>query len=214
MPFRVVYLVDEDAASRRALAAILAGLGIELWPFPSTAAFRQVAARLEPSCILLNGGPSSFHALTRLKELVDTGAGWPIILAGGRQDIRTALDAVRIGAVDYVELPPDEDQLARAFAHAEVELARSRLADGARRAAQERLAGLTPREQEILLALMAGMSNKLVAHELAISVRTVEMHRSNILRKLGIGNLAEGAVLMMEAGMMPDRSARPGFGRH
>jgi two-component system, LuxR family, response regulator FixJ len=205
MPRRVVYLIEDDPWGRRDLSGLLAGLGYESWPFQTGPQFLHMLPALEPSCILLGGGPADFAGLVVLAELAERGVPWPVVVAASHGDLRTAMDAIRMGAVDFLAKPVDADELAEALGRAFALLGERLRAARAGGEAQARLASLTPREMEVSLALMAGLSNKAAAHELGISVRTVEMHRGRILQKLGVRTLAEAAFIFAEAGLSPER---------
>jgi FixJ family two-component response regulator len=150
-------------------------------------------------------GPSGVEILA---ELVQRECRWPVIALSAAQDLPLAVKAMKLGALDFLEKPVEGSALAQALQPAWAGLEHSLEADEMRRTAQERLTRLTPRELDIALALFAGRSNKGVAHELGISVRTVEMHRAHIMAKLAVKSLAEAAVLATQAGLasLPRRS--------
>jgi two-component system response regulator FixJ len=206
-----VYLIDDDAAVRRSLANQLGNYGIEAWPFAGGAEFVAMIGHLRPSCILLDMEMPHMSGLEVLAELVGHDIDWPVIALSSRGDLNVAIDAMKLGAVDFLQKPVQLDLLEAALAFAEDSLDRSLEAGLARQQAQERIARLTRREVDIGLALLRGMANKSAAHELGISVRTVEMHRAHILEKLGVKSLAEAAVLMTQAGLTFGRSEEPSY---
>ena len=120
-----------------------------------------------------------------------------------REELPLAIEAMKLGALDFLGLPPKREVLALALAPAWRALERAIEAGAARREALDRISRLTAREIDISLALLNGGSNKTVAHKFGISVRTVEMHRAHIMAKLGVKNLAEAAVLATQAGLVP-----------
>ena len=204
MSQRRVYLVDEDAFSRRYLALETSSIGMEPWPFSSAAHFVEMLDHLEPGCVVISGSSCNFDGLGALAELVGRGVTWPVIVIGRAGDFRSAYDALKLGAFEFLAAPFPPDDLREVLARGQAALADAVDAGRAERKALERVERLTPRELDIALALMEGMANKAAAHQFGISVRTVEMHRANILRKLQVRNLAEGAVLLYQA-----RGARP-----
>jgi two-component system response regulator FixJ len=208
-----VYLIDDDAAMRRSLAAQLAGDGMDVWPFASGAEFIAMIGHLRPSCILLDMEMPLIGGLDVLAELVRLDVDWPVIALSSRGELRVAVDAMKLGALDFLEKPLQREPLAQALDFAWATLERSLEAGLARQEAQARVTRLTRREADIALALMRGMANKSAAHELGISVRTVEMHRAHILEKLGVKSLAEAAVLMSQAGLGFGRGDDPNFRR-
>jgi two-component system, LuxR family, response regulator FixJ len=199
---RPVYVIDHDLGSRRSLASFLGGIGAEAWPFESGAEFLAILDHLMPACILLDVDGPEPCGLEVMAELMGRGCGWPVVAMSGRQDVSVAVEAMKLGALDFLEKPVRGDALAAALAPAWAALRRSIEASEVRRMAQERVARLTPREVDISMALFSGQPNKAVAHEFGISVRTVEMHRAHIMAKLGVKNLAEAAVLAAQAGLV------------
>lgn len=198
---RTVYLIDDDAATRRSLSSHLAGMGVEAWPFAGGGEFIGMIGHLRPSCVILDIEMPHIGGLEVLAELVRQDVDWPVIAVSSRGDLKVAIDAMKLGAVDFLQKPLQAEALDAALELAFESLERTMAASVARQEAQERVSRLTPREVDIGLALLRGMANKSAAHELGISVRTVEMHRAHILEKLVVKSLAEAAVLMTQAGL-------------
>jgi two-component system response regulator FixJ len=198
---RTVYLIDDDAAVRRSLSSQLADFGIEAWPFASGAEFVGMLGHLRPSCVIVDMEMPHMSGLDVLAELVRQDVDWPAIAVSSRGELDVAIDAMKLGAIEFLQKPLEIDRLEAALRFAAESLERTIEASLARQEAQERVTRLTPREIDIGLALLRGMANKSAAHELGISVRTVEMHRAHILEKLGVKSLAEAAVLMTQAGL-------------
>lgn len=199
---RTVYVIDQDLQSRRSLTGFLASIGAEAWPFPSGAEFIEIIDHLMPACILLDmeiSGPSGIELLALLSKRQ---SGWPVVALSGRPDVRTAVQAMKLGALDFLEKPVNPSILSAALIPAWSALEKSVEEAEARRSAQERVGRLTPREVDIALALLSGRPNKGVAHDLGISVRTVEMHRAHIMAKLGVKSLAEAAMLASQSGLL------------
>ena len=196
---RTVYVVDHDVEARRSLVINLASIGAEAWPFGGGSEFLEIFGHLMPGCVLLDmDGPDGLEILA---ALVARETGWPILAMSGRPDVALAVEAMKLGALDFLEKPVDATKLAAALQPAWAALEASLEQGEARRVAQERLARLTARELDISLALFSGRSNKAVAHDLGISVRTVEMHRAHIMAKLGVKSIAEAAVMATHAGV-------------
>jgi two-component system response regulator FixJ len=223
---RTVYVIEADVDVRRSVVINLASIGAEAWPFAGGGEFLEILGHLMPGCVLLDmDAPGSIDVLS---TLVRREMGWPILAMSGRPDISLAVEAMKLGALDFLEKPVDAPKLAAALLPAWVALEASLEQGEARRVAQDRMARLTARELDISLALFSGRSNKAVAHELGISVRTVEMHRAHIMAKLGVKSIAEAAVMATHAGLAlahrkpvaallapvgPARSASPFEGR-
>ncbi|HET9977722.1 MAG TPA: response regulator [Burkholderiaceae bacterium] len=207
----MVYIVDDEAVLRDALAWLLRSRRLLSEAFASGDAF---AAHLQaalaaprndwptaPSCLLLDvrmPGMSGLALFERLLER-DLTAALPVIFLTGHGDVPTAVAAVKRGAFDFVEKPFSDNALVDRIEHA---LAASRAAIEARlaRAATERaLAELTDREREVMLLVIAGKPNKLIADALDISVRTVEVHRARVFDKMRVGSAVELANLLRQA---------------
>jgi two-component system response regulator FixJ len=196
---RTVYVVETDVEIRRSVVINLASVGAEAWPFGSGGEFLEIFGHLMPGCVLLD--MDSADSLDVLAALVRRETGWPVLAMSGRSDVTLAVEAMKLGALDFLEKPVDAAKLAAALIPAWTALEASLEQGEARRVAQGRLARLTARELDISLALFRGRSNKAVAHELGISVRTVEMHRAHIMAKLGVKSIAEAAVMATHAGL-------------
>jgi two-component system, LuxR family, response regulator FixJ len=196
---RTVYVVETDVEIRRSIVINLASVGAEAWPFGGGGEFLEILGHLMPGCVLLDlDSPDGIEVLTALGRRE---TGWPIIAMSGRSDVSLAVEAMKLGALDFLEKPIDGVKLGAALLPAWIALEASLEKGRARRIAQDRLARLTARELDISLALFGGRSNKAVAHELGISVRTVEMHRAHIMAKLGVRSIAEAAVMATHAGL-------------
>ncbi len=213
---RTVYVVDNDLETRRSLTINLASIGAEAWPFGGGGEFLEIFGHLMPGCILLD--MDAQDGLDVLAALVRRETGWPILAMSAEPKVEIAVRAMKLGALDFLEKPVDPARLAAALLPAWNALEASLEQGEARRVAQERLARLTARELDISLALFGGRSNKTVAHELGISVRTVEMHRAHIMSKLGVKSIAEAAVMATHAGLAiaqrrPAVLASPALGR-
>ena len=200
---RTVYVIDQDLEVRRSLTNHLSAVGAEAWPFHSGAEFLEIIDHLMPACILLDMDMTGPSGLDVLRVLAARQREWPVIALSGRAELALAVQAMKLGALDFLEKPVDRATLTSALIPAWSALEQSIEASEARRSAQERIARLTPREIDISLALLSGRANKGVAHEFGISVRTVEMHRAHIMAKLGVKSLAEAAVIATHAGLAP-----------
>lgn len=211
-----VYLVDGEPSSRRLLSAQLGRRGFEVWPFDSMVRFLAVIDTLRPSCIVLDIGIEAGRGIDLIANLRELTGGWPVIALYSEPDVATAVAAVRAGAEDFLEKECDSDRIDRALKNAFALLHRMLEAAGDREDSLARLARLTPREKEVALSLLGGLSNKRTAYLLGISVRTVEMHRGHVMAKLGVRNMAEAAVLLAGIGFGDARGrsvgARPRSG--
>jgi FixJ family two-component response regulator len=206
---RSVHLVEEDASSRRDIIRALGALEVEAWPFPGAATFLAMLSHLPPAPVLFGiRTDAPAEGLALLDALAARGLDWPAVAMSAETDTRSAVEAMKRGAIDFLELPVRPERLEEALSAAADLFERSARARAVRLAAAERLAALSPRELEVARALARGMGNKTVAHHLALSVRTIEMHRSKLLRKLEVRTLAEAAVLLAQA-EPPAATVRP-----
>lgn len=199
---RTVYLIDPDLESRRSTTRHLAAIGAEAWPFQNGAEFLEIFDHLMPACIVLDMDVEQPSGLELLRLIATRQSPWPVVALSGRPEVAVAVEAMKLGAQDYLEKPAGPAALSAALIPAWSALERSIQEAERRQAAQERVARLTPREIDIALALLSGRANKGVAHDLGISVRTVEMHRAHIMAKLGVRSLAEAAVIGAQAGLL------------
>jgi two-component system response regulator FixJ len=204
MFYRAVYLIDEIKSSRVDLLRRLAELDLEAWPFAAPGEFFAMLPRLAPSIILYAADMAEDEPLRVIDALVQRTQRWPLIVIADGGETRAAVDAMKLGTLDYLQRPLAPGQPGEAIAAADGLVEQLSRAQEARRGIEERLANLTPREREVGRALLQGMGNKTAAHHLGLSVRTVEMHRSRILRKLGARNIAEGAAMLAMAEMPLD----------
>jgi two-component system response regulator FixJ len=187
---RIVHVIDDDAAVRRALVRLLRSEGLEAVTYETAQAVLNAAPSLSSGCILLDLQMPGMDGLELLARLGELGIELPVIVVTGHGDVPTAVRAMKAGAVDFIEKPIDETQL---FAAIDAALAEKKFAvrDRVVAGATERMALLSPRERQVLEAIAVGRPSKLIAYDLGISVRTVEVHRAHMLDRLGVRNMAE-----------------------
>lgn len=204
-----VYLVDDDAGDRHYLAFRLGALGIEAWPFASADSFLQNLEGLRPQLLLVGVEAAPHCGSELIRHLQRRELDWPVIALSRSRDVALAVQTMKLGAVDFLSKPVDEEQLVTAV-RGGAELLSSRVeASQVRRQAEARASALTAREVSICKALLAGQPNKVIAHHLGISIRTVEAHRSNIMMKLSARNIAEVFMLLNRAGLAPEQVPPP-----
>lgn len=186
-----VYIVDDEAAVRRSISFMLKAAGMNVEAFESGEAFLKSAAILEPGAVLLDVRLGGIDGLAVQAALRDRGIMLPVIIITGHGDVGLAVRAMKAGAVDFIEKPFEKATLVAALEqaqrHTEGHAELHSLADAAR----ARLNILTPRERDVLEGLVNGQSNKVVAYDLGISPRTVEIHRANLMSKLAVQSLSE-----------------------
>ncbi len=201
-----VYIVDDDEDVCHSLTLYLSTIGYRSRTFSDGSAFIRECADLAPGCVLLDVRMPNIDAFGVLKSLGKVKERFCFIVMTGHGDVATAVAAMRAGALDFLEKPFEEELITRALARAGERLA-FQIKDYERRlAAHGRLQNLSSREREVLQGLIEGRSNKLLAHEMGISVRTVEMHRANMMERLEARSSAQVIRLVYDAGMIDRRA--------
>lgn len=184
-----IFVVDDDEAVRDSLAALLQAHGFEVRAFESAPNLLSVIGVDTRGCVLTDVRMPEMDGLELQRRLA--GHMLPVVMMSGHGDIPMAVQAMRDGAVDFVEKPYSDDTILQAVVRAAAMIEpRARMAAG-KAEAQARMARLTPREREVLDRLVEGMQNKAIAHALEISPRTVEIHRANVMEKMETKSLSE-----------------------
>jgi two-component system response regulator FixJ len=200
---RHVYVIDDNRDVRRSLSFMLGASETRSRPFASGQDFLDAIPSLEPGVILLDLRMPQMDGFAVMEALANLEIDWPVIVMTGHGEISIAVRAMKQGAVDFIQKPFSDEALGLCLSTA-FHLLEERQASGRRRrAALDRVEQLTARETEVLEGLLAGESNKQLAQRLGISLRTVEMHRGNMMDRLQVANLAEALTLAMEAGLKP-----------
>ena len=184
---------------------MLAAANVASRPFASGIDFLDNLASLPPGSILLDLRMPQLDGFELMTELQRRQVEWPVIVMTGHGEVSVAVRAMKLGAVDFLEKPFSEEALTSCFEHAFPLLEQRETDSRRRRAAVERIELLTGREREVLQGLLAGGSNKMIAQDLGISLRTVEMHRGNMMDRLHVDTLAEAVTLALQAGLVPAR---------
>lgn len=196
-----VYLVDDEEAVRRSVSFLLRTSGFHVELFASGTDFLREAKNLAPGCVLLDVRMPEMDGLAVQRELVARGVMLPVIVLTGHGDISTAVQAMKDGAVDFLEKPFEKAALLGALESGFARLGAVGDEADAARAAQQRLGALTARERDVLGGLAKGLPNKTIAYDLGISPRTVEVHRANLMTKLEVRSLSEALRIAFAAGM-------------
>ena len=200
-----VFIVDDDASVRDALAWLLRTRRLLSECYPSADAFWAEASRWpeeprEPVCLLLDVRMPGMSGLTLFEQLL--AQPWrnvlPVIFLSGHADVPTAVDAVKRGAFDFCEKPFSDNALVDRIEQALLASADAIAVRQVRRDHQTRLASLTDRERDVMQRVVAGLPNKLVADQLGISVRTVEVHRSRVFDKMNVKSAVELANMLRD----------------
>jgi two-component system response regulator FixJ len=186
-----VFIVDDDPGIRDSLSLLLAASGYATQAFESATAFLAGDTPKAVGCLIVDVQMPEMDGITLQKELVARHSPLQVIVMTGHGDIPIAVGAMKAGAVDFLEKPFDETVLLDAVRRAHQRAGTVR--DHAKEAGETsaKLALLTERERQVLDLIVAGKANKVIAHELSISPRTVEIHRARVMEKMDAGNLAD-----------------------
>lgn len=198
---RLVHVVDDEDSVRRSLSFIVKTSGYDVLVHASGTEFLKEVRHAPPGCVLLDYRMPDMDGLAVQAELVRIGIATPVILLTGHGDIATAVAAMKLGAVDFLEKPFERQLLLAALNRGFARLDRSEEAAVATQDAAVLIAGLTPRERDVLKGLVRGHPNKTIAYDLDISPRTVEVHRANLMQKLGVRSLSEALHIAFAAGL-------------
>ncbi len=195
----VVHLIDDDDGVRQALTFLLTNSGYAVRVYESANTFLEVLATLQPGCIVTDIRMPGMSGLDLQRQLKARRVGFPVIIMTGHGDVQLAVEAMKEGAIDFIEKPFSDEILISAIQIAINRYARDTTREDAAAAVEAKLKRLSPREAEVLEGLMAGLPNKTIAYDLKISARTVEVHRANVMIKMGAGNLSELVRMMFVA---------------
>jgi two-component system, LuxR family, response regulator FixJ len=199
-----VHIIDDDDALRESLAFLLSTARIEVATYPSAAAFMEAIPGVTLSCVITDvrmPGMSGIDLLKRLREMkIDV----PVIVITGHGDVPLAVEAMKVGAIDFLEKPFD-DEVLLASVKAAIEGRGGAIKRSAERAdIESKLAALSNRERDVLVGLVAGRANKQIAFDLGISPRTVEIYRANLMNKMQAGSLSDLVRMALIVGIVGD----------
>ena len=203
MAGELILVVDDDEAVRASLRALLETAGYVTTPFESGIALLDSPNVVLGACVLLDVKMPGLDGLGVQQRLNDRGLVLPVVIVTGHGDIAMAVQAMRAGAVDFLEKPVSRDRLLESVARA-IDIGRNaRQHEQERSDIGSRLGALTPRERQVLEQLVMGRTNKVVAHDLEISYRTVEVYRRNVMAKMGAESLSQLVRMTLAAGIDP-----------
>jgi two-component system response regulator FixJ len=200
-PEPTVYVIDDDDAVRQSLEFLLKTAGITVRGFESAKAFLEMLPQIQSGCVITDVRMPEITGIDLLRRLKEGNLDIPVIVITGHGDISLAVEAMKIGAVDFLEKPFDDDLLLSA-----VRSALNTEAGAAKHKAEiadihDKLAALSNRERQVLEGLVAGKANKVIAFDLGISPRTVEIYRANLMTKMSANSLSDLVRMAMTAGI-------------
>ena len=199
-----VYVIDDDEAMRDSLNFLLESAGFGVTLFDTAQSFLDSLPALAFGCVVSDIRMPGLDGIELLKRMKAQSSPFPILIMTGHGDVPLAVEAMKFGAVDFLEKPFEDDRLT-----AMIESAIRQAEPAARNEAvlqdiAARVASLSPRERQVMEGLVAGLSNKLIARDYDISPRTIEVYRANVMTKMQAGSLSELVRLAMRAGMLKD----------
>lgn len=196
-----IYVIDDDDAVRDSLTLQLEAAGFPVRAFPSAVVFLKEAADLPPGCVISDVRMPEIDGIELQNRLNEMKLNFPVIIVTGHGDVALAVRAMKAGAVDFIEKPFTEDAILTCIRVAQSRFNEQKASDEAGESARSRIALLTPRERDVFEELVHGKQNKVIAYDLNISPRTVEVHRARVLEKLQAHSLSELVRLALVAGI-------------
>jgi two-component system, LuxR family, response regulator FixJ len=203
MPFdSTVHVIDDDEALRDSLTFLLRTAQLEVLSYPSAAAFLETLPDAKLSCVITDVRMPGMSGIDLLRHLRERKISVPVIVITGHGDIPLAVEAMRIGAIDFLEKPFDDEVLIASVKAALRQKEGETKRHGERAEIERRLAALSNRERDVLGGLVAGRANKQIAYDLGISPRTVEIYRANLMSKMKAGSLSDLVRMALIAGVV------------
>jgi two-component system response regulator FixJ len=198
----VVHVIDDDEAVRDVLSFQLGSAGIEVRTYESAAGFLEVAPTVQAGCVITDVRMPGLSGLDLLRRLREFKLAVPVIVITAHGDIPLAVEAMRMGAIDFLEKPFDDDVLLASVRSALEKVDRAQKRQTERSSIEARLAVLSKRERDVLEGLVAGHANKQIAYDLGISARTIENYRANLMLKMQAATLSDLVRMALIAGML------------
>lgn len=204
---RLAYIIDDDRDLRVSLSILLRTMSVVSRPFSCAQDFIEEYAHLEPGCLILDIAMPGKNGLAALAELRALGCDWPVAIVTGHGEVKSAVRAMKLGAIDFLEKPFRDTDLADTLNRGFELLSERRLCESATKQAKATVQAMRPREREVFALVTEGLPNKLIAHRMSISIRTVEMHRARLMKRVGATNTAELVRFASVAGLLASSSA-------
>jgi two-component system, LuxR family, response regulator FixJ len=187
----VVHLIDDDDGVRQAVAFLLTTMGFAVRVYQSAVVFLDALDSVQPGCIVTDVRMPGMDGIALQRALKVRGVRLPVIVITGHADVPLAVEAMKAGAVDFIEKPFSDETLVTAIQGAIDRYAQDFRHEDEVAAIKARLDSLSPREREVLEGLIAGHPNKTIAFDMKISARTVEVHRANLMTRMGARSVAD-----------------------
>jgi two-component system response regulator FixJ len=187
----IVYVIDDDASARDSLEFLLDVAGVRVRSFASADTFLKAAPPLAGACVVTDVRMPGMSGIELAEQMKRRGAGVPVIIITGHADVPLAIQAMKAGVADFIEKPFDDQVMLTAIHNALAQQAGDEGAAAERQRVLDRIATLSPREREVMDGLVAGKANKVIAFDLDISARTVEVYRANLMMKMQAKTLSD-----------------------
>src|ERR1700680_1421378 len=199
-----VYVIDDDEAMRESLAFLLGSADFHVTLFEPARHFLDALSSIDFGCVVSDVRMPGIDGIELLKRLKASHSVFPVVIMTGHGDVPLAVEAMKLGAVDFLEKPFEDDRIIGM-----IDVALRQAEAGAQSEAMthdiaSRIATLSPRERQVMDGLIAGLSNKLIARDYDISPRTIEVYRANVMTKMQAGSLSELVRLAIRAGVLKD----------
>ncbi|WOH80140.1 response regulator FixJ [Bradyrhizobium sp. BEA-2-5] len=198
---RTILVIDDDPAMRDSLAFLLDVNGFAVTSYETATDFLDHLAGSTVDCIVSDIRMPGMSGLELVRKLKADAVACPVILMTGHGDVALAVEAMKAGAVDFIEKPFEDEALLRAIGEALQTQSAAQADCTVKREAEARLVDLSPRERDVLRGLVAGKINKVIAHDLGISPRTVEVYRANLMAKTNVRSMSELMRIAIAAGL-------------
>jgi two-component system response regulator FixJ len=208
-PDATVHVIDDDDAVRNSLEFLLKSAGVDVQTYDSALRFLDAAPQLELGCIVTDVRMPEISGIDLLKQLRALGIQSPVIVITGHGDIPLAVEAMKLGAIEFLEKPFDDERLLTAIRSALDRQADHQNRDAERLEISAKLASLSNRERQVLDGLAVGLPNKSIAYDLGISPRTVEIYRANLMTKMGASSLSDLVRMAVIVGIVESSARRP-----
>ncbi len=200
----MVYVIDDDEAMRDSLDFLLGSAGFAVQVFDSATSFLAAVPGGQFGCVVTDVRMPGMGGIELLKHLRQRNAGLSVVIMTGHGDVPLAVEAMKLGAVDFVEKPFEDERLIETIRAALAGAADAANGDAVLAQIAARIDSLSPRERQVMEGLVAGLSNKAIARDYDISPRTVEVYRANLMTKMQAANLSELVRMAMRAGLLKD----------
>ena len=201
---RKVYVIDDAEAMRDSLNFLLSSANFNVTLYQSAQNFIDSVSSLDFGCVVSDVRMPGLDGIELLKRLKAVRCMFPVIIMTGHGDVALAVEAMKLGAVDFLEKPFEDDRLIGMIETAIKQAEPDARSEAAALDIASRIATLSPRERQVMDGLIAGLSNKLIAKEYDISPRTIEVYRANVMTKMQAASLSELVRLAMRAGVLKD----------